>query len=229
MEYFILNGVNSNTITGLMVKKLPPLMLAKKDIDSIKIDGRNGNLHIDNGTYEVTTRTIECAITDLTQMDSIKAFLAPIGTVTFSSEPNVRYNYVIVNQIPFDKYLTVLRDFPVQLELSPIAESTTETTVTKTTFPATFVVAGTIGAKPILEIKGTGEATITLNGTSFVLEDCTSTAYIVDCDLQNVTKNSLNVNDEYVGSFPSLIVGTNTLSCVGTISEIKVKYRASYL
>jgi len=229
MEYFILNGVNSNTITGLIVKKLPPLALAKKDIESIKIDGRNGNLHIDNGTYEVTNRTIECAITDLTQIDDIKAFLVPIGTVTFSSEPNVRYDYVITNQIPFDKYLTVLRDFPVQMELSPIAESTTETTVTKTTSPATFVVAGTVGSKPILEIKGTGEATITLNGTSFVLSDCTSTAYIVDCDLQNVKKSAINVNDEFVGSFPELIVGTNNLSWVGTITEVKVKYRISYL
>ena len=27
MEYFILNGVNSNTITGLIVKKLPPIVL----------------------------------------------------------------------------------------------------------------------------------------------------------------------------------------------------------
>ena len=115
------------------------------------------------------------------------------------------------------------------MELSPIAESTTETTVTKTTSPATFVVAGTCEAKPILEIKGTGEATITLNGTSFVLDNCTSTAYIVDCDLQNVTKNSVNVNDEYVGDFPELIVGTNNLSWVGTITEIKIKYRAAYL
>ena len=225
MEHFIFNNVNSNTM-GIVVKKMPPIIAPKRDITTIKVDGRNGNLHIDNGTYEAYNVSIECVITDLTKINDIKSWLKGIGTIEFSTLPNVVYDCVVKNQIDFEKYLNVLREFPLQLEVNPIGLGTLKT-VTKTT-GGTFTVGGTIGTSPILEVKGTGNATITLNGTSFTLNDLDTTAYVVDCDLMNVTKGT-NANDKFVGSFPTLIIGTNTISWVGTVSEIKIKYKEGWL
>jgi phage-related protein len=227
-QTFTFNGTAS-TSYDIIVKKLPLVVTPERNIDSIKIDGRNGNLHIDYETYNSYNTTMEIIINDLTELDAIKAWLTGTGTIIFSDRPTIQYSCVIKNQLPFDMYAYNSKVVPIQMELSPLGLSTTQTTVTKTTSPATFTVGGTYEAKPSLEIKGTGEATITLNGTEFTLTNCTSTAYIVDCDLQNVTKSSANVNDEFSGDFPSLIVGTNNLSWTGTISEIKVIYRATYL
>lgn len=228
MDTFTFNNIVSSSY-DIIIKKMPPITSPLRNIETIKIDGRNGNLHIDNGTYDVKNITIECVVTTNDHINDIKGWLTGIGTISFSTEPNVVYDCVVKNQIALDKYLTHLREFPLQLELFPIGKSTTLTTVTKTTSPATFTVGGTIGAKPILEVKGTGEATITLNGTAFTLSTCDTTAYIVDCDLQNVTKASVQKNSEFVGTFPSLIIGTNNLSWTGTVSEIKIKYYESYL
>lgn len=227
-QTFTFNGTASTTY-DITVKKLPVITTAERDIESIKVDGRNGNLHIDNETYNSVNVTMEIIINDLTELDAIKGWLTGIGTIIFSDRPTLQYTAVIKNQLSYDMYAYNSKIVPIQMELNPLGLSTTLTSVTKTTSPASFTVAGTFEAKPSLEIKGTGEATITLNGTEFTLSDCDTTAYIVDCDLMNVTKSGANVNDEFTGNFPSLVVGTNTLTWTGTVSEIIIKYRATYL
>lgn len=223
---FTFNGKDSNNY-GVYAKELP-IISPKREIDSIKVDGRNGYLHIDNGTYESYDLTIPCAVTDLTKINDIKGWLTGIGTIIFSNNPTIQYDCIVKNQIPFDRYLINLKEFPLQLEVNPIGKSTTQTTVTKTS-GGTFIVGGTIASKPILEIKGTGEVTITLNGTSFTLSTASATAYIVDCDLMNVTKSSTQKNSEFTGNFPSLVIGSNSISWTGTVSEVKIKYYESYL
>lgn len=229
MEWIKIDGTKSNTINGFIIKNIGANTMPQRDIESIKVDGRSGNLYIDNETYDVVNRTVIGVATDLTKINDIKAFLKPIGTIEFSTEENVQKSYIIKNQVNFDTYLNHLKEFPIQFELEPIGKSTTVTTETKTTSPATFTVGGTVGVKPTLEIKGTGTATITLNNVAFSLTDLDATATIVDCDLMNVTKSSLQANDKFTGSFPVLVVGTNNLSWTGTVSEVVVKYRVGYL
>lgn len=227
-QTFTFNGTASTTY-DITVKKLPPIVMPERDIESISIDGRNGNLHIDYETYNSYNTTMEIIINDLTELDTIKAWLTGIGTMIFSDRADRQYTCVIKNQLPYDMYAYNSKVVPIQMELSPISLSTTETTVTKTTSPTTFTVGGNYSTKPVLEIKGTGAVSIYLNGKSFTLSDCSNTAYIVDCDLQNVTKDDVNVNSEFYGDFPELIVGTNDLQWTGTVTEVKVVYRAAYL
>lgn len=228
MDTFIFNDISSDSY-DIIIKKMPPITSPLRRIESIQIDGRNGNLHIDNGTYESKNITIECVVLSTDHISDIKGWLTGIGTISFSNEPDIEYDCVVKNQISLEKYLTHLKEFPLQLELSPIGHSATQTLVTKTTFPATFTVDGTIGVAPILEIKGSGDATITLNGIAFTLSDLSSTAYIVDCNLMNVTKNFVQSNDKFTGSFPNLIIGSNSLSVVGTVTEIKIIYKEGWL
>lgn len=227
-QTFTFNGTASTTY-DIIVKKLPSITTPERDIESLKVDGRNGNLHIDNETYNSYEATMEIIVNTLSQLDTIKGWLTGIGTITFSDRPDIQYTAVIKNQISYDMYAYNSKIVPIQLELSPIGYSTTETTVTKTTSPAAFTVTGTFEVKPTLEIKGTGAVAITLNGDTFNLTSCNGTAYIVDCDLQNVTKSGNNVNEEFTGDFPGLVIGANALTWTGTVSEIKVKYRTGWL
>ena len=50
LPYFIFNGINSKDL-GIVIKEMPPITKSEKNIESISVTGRNGNLHIDNGTY----------------------------------------------------------------------------------------------------------------------------------------------------------------------------------
>jgi phage-related protein len=227
VEYFIFNGINSNT-KGIEIKKMPPITSPKKDIESIKVDGRNGNLHIDNGMYDTYDLTIECIVTDLTKINEIKAYLTGIGVVELSTIPNVEFDCVIKNQIPIDKYLNVIREFPLLLEVNPIGKSKTLTTVTKTE-DGTFTVAGTFGVAPILEIKGTGDGSVTLNGTTINITDMSDTAIIIDCDLMNAIQGVDSANSQIdCDKFPSLVIGENTISMIGA-TEVKIKYKVGWL
>ena len=44
MNYVIMNGVNSNTITGLLIQELPPISLPKMRAEINEIDGRSGDV-----------------------------------------------------------------------------------------------------------------------------------------------------------------------------------------
>ena len=47
---------------GIIVEKIPPITKAKKRITQYTIPGRNGVLHVDDGTYEPFSLSLECAI-----------------------------------------------------------------------------------------------------------------------------------------------------------------------
>lgn len=227
MESFVFNGVSSQYY-DIIVKKMPPIVSPLKNIESITIDGRNGNLHIDNGTYKSYDLTIECVITSNTKINDIKKWLTGTGIISFSTIPNIEFDCLVKNQISFDKYLTVLKEFPIQLEISPLGRSTTETTVTKTA-NGTFTVGGTVETSPILEVKGDGDGSITLNNTTINITDMSDTAIIIDCDLMNAVQGLNSANSQInCDEFPKLIVGTNTISMIGA-TEVKVKYKERWL
>lgn len=228
MEFFKFNGTDSLSINGLIIKEMSPIISAKRDIETIKIAGRNGNIHIDNGTYESYDISIVCILTDMSAIDTLKSLLQGTGILELSTVPNREFEATVMNQVDFSKYLTLLREFVIQFEISPISKSKVETIVTKTA-NGTFAVGGTFGISPILEIKGSGTGSIILNNTAIHLTDLSETAIIIDCDLMNATQG-LNSSNSQINcdKFPSLIIGINNLTMIG-ITEIKIRYKEGWL
>ena len=225
MEWFKFNEFTSTD--NLIIKEMPPLTSAKKNITSIKIDGRNGNLNIDEGTYESVDVTIECVVIDDTKIDAIKTALRGIGTIEFSTNQGRQYKAVVKNQISLKKYLEWVREFPLQLELDPISYSTTLTTLTKTAND-TFTALGNIDVAPILEVKGSGAGTLVLNNKTITFSALSSTATIIDCDLMEAKQGGNNANALInCVEFPK-ISNSNTLTLTG-ISEVVIKYREGWL
>ena len=224
MEYFTFNNINSNTL-GIIVKKMPLIPLAEKDIESIQISGRNGNIHIDNGTYKAINYTINCVMSDPTKIDNIKKTFNGTAKLVLSKYSDRYFIATIKNQVSFDKYLNVLQEFPLQFELQPIAlaNNLTETTISAST--SNLSVGGNVEIKPIIIVNGIGQVTI-----NSVTIETLETGITIDCDLMNCTKNNLNVNDKVVlDKFPSLISGTNTIVLGNGITNITLKYREGWL
>ena len=224
LPYFKFNNVKSTDL-GIVIKELPPIIKAEKDIDIITLSGRNGNLHIDNGFYKAKSYTITCILVDETKINEIKTLLDGIGKLEVSSEPNIEYQATVLNQISFDKYLKYLKEFAINFELYPIGYS--KNTITNEYFDSenVFEVDGTYNVYPILTVNGTG--IITLNNVQIeVLES----GITIDCDLMNCTKNNLNANDKVnLDEFPNLIVGENTLTLGTGISSVEVSYKEGWV
>lgn len=224
MESFTFKGYKSYDDLGIIVKNMPPIARAEKNIEEIKVNGRNGNLHIDNNTYNSKSYTIECILFDETKLDLIKSVFQGTGVLTLSTESNREYNATIKNQIDFSKYLTYLREFPLQFDVEPFSASKTLKTL-EFTENSSFSIDGTAEVKPIIKITGTG--TITLNN---VQVQVTESDIEIDCDMMECIKNNINKSDKVnLLDFPSLIPGTNSLVLGTGVTKVTIMYKERWL
>ena len=224
MHYFIFNEINSNDL-GIIVKNMPLIPLAEKDIESILITGRNGNLHIDNGTYRSISYTIDCVISDVSRIDDIKKILNGTSKLVLSKYKDRYFVATVKNQVSFDKYLNVLQEFPLQFEFQPIAygNELIEKTISSST--NNLEIGGNTSISPVIIVNGVG--TFSINNIAIqVLES----DIIIDCDLMNCTKNNLNVNNKVIlDKFPTLNPIENQIILNEGITSIILQYRKRWL
>lgn len=223
LPYFIFKGRNSSEL-GIVIKEMPPITKSEKNIESIIVSGRNGSLHIDDGTYKSKSYTIVCILMDDSNIDALKDLFDGSGILELSTEADREYQAVVKNQISFSKYLTYLKEFPLQFELSPIAYSKE---IKSNTYASnsTFNVGGTFNVSPYITIIGTG--IFSLNNTQVeVLES----GITIDCELMNCTKENINKNGQVnLDEFPTLLIGENTLVLGAGIESVTIDYREGWL
>lgn len=224
MHYFIFNNINSNEL-GIIVKNMPLIPLAEKDIESIKISGKNGNLHIDNGTYNSINYTIDCVISDISKIDNIKKAFNGTSKLILSKYNDRYFEATIKNQISFDKYLNALQEFPLQFELQPISYSNELEEIRISSDINNLDIGGNTITNPIILVDGTG--TFTINNVSVEILESGIT---IDCELMNCTKNNLNANNKVIlDKFPTLNPTDNVITIESGINNIELKYRKRWL
>lgn len=126
--YIILNGVSSKTINGLLIQNLPPISKPQMRTNIEEIDGRDGDIITDLG-YAAYDKTFEIGITDKSVVDQVIGFLNSEGTVTFSNEPSMVYEYKIINQIDFNKLIR-FKTASITMHVQPFKKCLTEKELT---------------------------------------------------------------------------------------------------
>lgn len=223
MESFEFNGVSSESL-GIVVKELPLLSRAERNIDTITVNGRNGNLHIDNCTYKSRPYTISCIVLDKSKMDEINKTYLGIGILKLSKYTDRYFKATIKNQISFEKYLSVLNEFPLQFEIEPISYSNEEI-VEEITMNSSINVGGNEETFPIVTIIGIG--TITINGYSLKVTESNITidSELMICICDGIAKEDKVILDD----FPRLTPGDNEITLDSGIEKIIIKYRKGWL
>lgn len=223
MESFTFNNVKSDSL-DIIVKNMPLIGAAQRNIESIAVDGRNGNLHIDNGNYLSKSYTITCIAKSKNKIDDIVKTFVGKSKLTLSKYTDRFFYATVKNQIPFSKYLNYLQEFPIQFEVDPIAYSNEETTETLSA-SGTINVGGNADVSPILVVSGAGQ--LTVNGYPL---NVTETGVTIDCELMNCIKNNLSANDKVLlDEFPKLTPGTNEITLGTGITNVIIKYRKGWL
>ena len=152
-NYIILNGVNSNTITGLLISKLPPITKPKIRTQTEEIDGRDGDIVTKLG-YSAYDKEIEIGLYGNFDINEVIAYFNTEGTIVFSNEADKYYNYQILDQIDYEKLIR-FKTAKVKMHVQPFKYPLEET-------PVEINIQNVTGSGETISLDNTAEAPVTL-------------------------------------------------------------------
>ena len=235
-DYIILNGVNSNTITGLLISKLPPITKPKQRTTVEEIDGRDGDIVTKLG-YSAYDKEIEIGLYGDFDIDDVMTFFNGEGTVTFSNEEDKYYNYQILDQIDYEKLIR-FKTAKVKMHVQPFKYSAVEGTRTFTISSEEEITINNSGnyvSKPVVTINGTGTINLEVNGYEVLVINLGDSANSVTIDTANMEAYNQNtgqlMNRDVTGDYDNLYLnaGKNIISWTGTITQIQITNYSRWL
>lgn len=231
-NYIVLNGQNSNEITGLLIQSLPPISQPKIRANIEEIDGRDGDIITKLG-YSAYNKEISIGLYGDYNVDDVIAYFTnnQSGKVTFSNEEDKYYNYEILEQIDFEKLIR-FKTATVKMHIQPFKYSNVEKIKSFTITNQTSINVRNTGnyvSKPLITITGTGTINLSLNNEQLFVIDLGETSTTMALDIANM--NAYNpttqafMNRSVTGNYDNFVlnVGLNTISWTGTITQIQVQ------
>lgn len=221
--------INSRTDLGLRITEVPVIPVTERMIDSIEIDGREGDLTIFKGWKDVTF-SFKAVIWNSDVQTSWKTILPQIlnaKTITFSNETSVFYKIKYVKASGLTQILSSMWEFEVELTCSPFRYKANVATINRTT-SGTVNNPGNIYSLPKIKVYGTGTRTLTINGKPIVL-NLTNGNLTLDCDLKECFYGDVAANQYMTGDFPEFRVGSNTVTLGTGITKVEIEPRWRYL
>lgn len=210
---------------GIIIEKTPIPNKPMHSYNKYTIPGRSGYLVIDNKTYDPLTLSLECHLDSTNiNMNEIRKWLDGYGQLQIDNEKV--YTGYISNSISFEKIVN-FRKFIIQFTLQPLAKAISSTTVNALSL-STFTAETYTNVYPKITITGTGDISLTLNGTQFTIHDANG-EYILDCDAKIITKNGVNESNNMSGNFPYVKNGSNSIVKSGTITALSIEYYKTFL
>ena len=226
-NYLELNGVNSQTIPGLLIQELPPITKPKMRANIEEIDGKSGDIITELG-YSAYDKAVQIGLYDDFDIDQVISYFNSSGQVVFSNEPDKYYNYTILAQIDFNRLIR-FRTATVKFHVQPFKFSQEDNSKTFTIAEGTTSIqinnAGNIYSKPVLTITGTGDIGLYLNGVQiFAIALGNLNQIIIDTNNMNAYLGSTLLNRIVVGDYNNfkLNVGSNQITWSGNISQIQI-------
>lgn len=230
MNYVILNNVNSNTITGLIIQELPPITKPQIRTNITEIDGRDGDI-VEYLGYSAYDKIISIGLSKNYDINQVIKYFSNKGTIVFSNEPDKLYYFEIVEKIDYER-LVKFRTANVRLHIQPYKYLLNETIVDVNITSQTQLVVNNQGlekSKPIIKLYGTGIIALSINGVE-VFETNISDSYItIDSFEEEAYKDGVLKNRDMTGQFPTLEVGNNTITWVGSLTRIIVDPKSRWL
>ena len=222
------NNVDLRT-KGIIVENIPTITKGKKRIETYEVEGKNGLLMVDKGTYDSFIVSLSCHFNEIHDIDEIKSFLDGYGKLTIDGEKE--YEAIINNQIDFEEVdRSGFRKFPLQFLCNPIAHDI-EPTIVEITEPTSLTINQTANTYPIITIKGTGNVVVYINNKAFNLYNLNSEyTYTLDCNAKEIVDQlGRNCSNQMRYDFPYLKPGENTIDYTGTITSFEIEYKKAYL
>lgn len=232
LGYIIINDTINSKDYGIYLTDANVYGKPSRDVETISVAGRNGDLVIDNHRYINLDMEYPCVILD----EFAESYTRFINELSQYSNTYVKIedsfdanSYILarfIGAVEPDKVKQHGKDgaFVLKFNRKPqryIKDGNNEINV-----------VGNINlfneyineAKPLIRAYGTG--TITINDTSVQVTAC-DVYTDIDCELEEAYKGAVNCNSNIIlsnGNFPTLKSGENSISATG-FSQVTIKPR----
>lgn len=236
MYSLFFNELNSYYDLGLKIIKRPNFSIAQKNINIYEVEGRNGSLIEDLGTYKDIEISVSFNFVDKVNINEkirqIKNWL--IGNIKdkklmLSDDSDVFYKVKYMKIDNIERTLKYLGRFNVVFVCDPFTYSKVgENTVIIINNNTTIYNYGTYYSEPELKIFGTGDITLSINNENVTLKSIQD-YIIINTEMQEAYREGQSLNNKIYGEFPTLQVGQNNINWLGNITKIEIAPRWRFL
>ena len=225
------NNIYANNI-DVFVSQTPSIPLTTEQYEEIQIEGRNGKLIRNKGTYADKQISIKFKIVKAREnyyykLDKVIDWLTNIKDnrlILGRDDRCLLVKKVVLGDITRENNL--YGEFTVNFICKPFWYSLNNVTKTITKNNTNIFCKGNIDAELILEIYGNGDISITVNDTEMQLN--IKEYAKIDSELMEITDKNNNNLINNIGDFPTLSQGKNNIMFDGDITKIVITYRELY-
>jgi len=234
--WFIYNGTRSDSL-GVILTSPPNETVPERDIETVSILGRNGDLTIDNGRWKNTTRSYDCVLLPRNEESyrsecSILAnFLCPsagYSRLEDSFSPDIFRLGRLVGGFDVKSVMELAGQFTAKFNCKP--QRFLKTGERKIAFSGTGKLNNPTNCRalPLVYVYGSGAGSITLGATTVNITTMDVSPLIIDCEQMNAyTVNAAGAatnqnNIISAPTFPYLEPGQNVISWSGEIANLEI-------
>ena len=216
--WFEFKGLRSDEM-GILLKQMPVRSLPGRNISRKAVAGRHGTLSYGDATYKDVTIRLECDVRDEEKLPAILAWLTGDGSLRFSDEPDMAYDASVdkeYSRSSIQARLTGQR-FTITWTCQPFRRLYPEAENEFVTINGdTFVNPGTAPALPRIEIRASGDFSLTIGMQTVYFTDVEDGGIIVDSELGDALTldESQLANEHMDGPLFKLQPGVNAVSWV---------------
>jgi phage-related protein len=223
---------NTSLNLNLYLEEYPKIPRANEQYEVVPIEGRNGDLYINKGTYPDRTIVFTFSIVSedvLLDYDEIETWFTEIDdNRLFWGKSDKCF---IVKKITFsdlEQEFTSLGKIEVTFICEPFRSDPDLISYEITSSGYVFYYEGNAPGEPLIKVYGTGNIQLTINGETMQVNNVTS--YVeIDSKLMQVRNQDLTSKDnDTLGDFPLFSKGDNTISYTGSVTKIIVEYTNRY-
>lgn len=225
-NWFNFNGTISTSL-GVIVQTFPPVTLPEERAEFETIPGRSGSLTILEGdaVYDDIVLSIECRVSDLTNIDQIAAWLRGSGDLVLGNMPDRYYKARCVNQIELAKVLRgrAHRTFSAVFRCKPFRYvHTAPAVITKTVSGQTITNPGNVDAEPLIVATGSGDVTLTIGAKTVQIAGLAS-KITIDVAAGLAYNGAVNLTASLTGDWPMTIPpGISAVSWTGSVTKVEI-------
>jgi phage-related protein len=228
---FTWRGVSSDT-HGVVVTRLPPVMIAGKRDNAIVVPGRSGALHEQDGAWDEIMLPIEFYLPydqggSVAALETLAAWLQGTDWLTLSNRPGKRFRARLTDPVTLSSFVEGFNDriSAINFWADPFAYEATPTIETKTSaFNLTRV--GNIEAYPLITLTATGDITLTIGDKTLAITGVPGSC-IIDVAGGLIYSGSTNLTgnadtDDWPLTIPPG-TGTVPVSWTGTVTQMIIQ------